>query len=166
VVELELCPSAWRPSLCREAKKIEALGELIEVTLAGVGYHPEETEQHPEYRYRSPCQGPVIGPGVRGIRTGPYRPPRQTEGAEDKNISRECSQTECRFSFRAKGRAAEVVFHMGESAAAGASSVGDINNDGVDDYSVWYGDAGSYSTELYLSSAKGWTSVAHSGGMK
>jgi hypothetical protein len=152
--------------LCKEAKKIEALGELIEVTLAGVGYHPETTKQHPQYRYRSPCDGPVIGPGVKGIRTGPYRPPRQAEGAEDKNLSRECSQTECRFSFRAKGRAADVVFPMGESASAGASSVGDINNDGVDDYSVWYGDAGGYSDELYLSSAKGWTSVAHSGGMK
>ncbi|MFL5349633.1 MAG: hypothetical protein ACJ8AT_32965 [Hyalangium sp.] len=151
--------------LCKEAKKIEALGELIEVTLAGVGYHPEETKQHPNYRYRSPCEGPVIGPGVMGIRTGPYRPPRQPEGAEDKNISRECSETECRFSFRATGRAADVVFRMGESASAGASSVGDINNDGVDDYSVWYGDAGVHSNELYLSSAKGWTSVAHSGGM-
>ena len=151
--------------LCQEAKKIEALGELIEVTLAGVGYHPEKTKQHPNYRYRSPCEGPVIGPGVMGIRTGAYRPPRQTEGEEDKNISRECSQTECRFSFRATGRAADVVFHMGESASAGASSVGDINNDGVDDYSVWYGDAGVHSNELYLSSAKGWTSVAHSGGM-
>jgi len=151
--------------LCKEAKRIEALGELIEVTLAGLGYHPEETEQHPQYRYRSPCEGPVIGPGVKGIRIGPYRPPRQTEEAEDKNISRECSQTECRFSFRAKGRAADVVFGMGESAAAGTSSVGDINNDGVDDYRVWYGDAGGHSTELYLSSAKGWTSVAHSGGL-
>jgi hypothetical protein len=100
-----------------------------------------------------------------GIRTGPYRPPRQTEEAEDKNISRACSQTECRFSFRAPGRATDVVFRMGESAAAGASSVGDINNDGVDDYSVWYGDAGIHSNELYLSSAKGWTSVAHSGGV-
>jgi len=151
--------------LCRETKKIEALGELIEVTLAGIGYHPEESEQHPRYRYRSPCQGHVIGPGVMGIRTGPYRPPRQTEEAEDKNISRKCTQTECRFSFRAKGRAAEVVFRMGESASARASSVGDINNDGVEDYSVWYGDAGGYSDELYLSSAKGWTSVAHSGGV-
>jgi hypothetical protein len=150
--------------LCEEAKKIEALGELIEVTLAGVGYHPEKLQQHPQYRYRSPCRGPVIGPGVMGIRTGPYRPPRQPEGAEDKNISQECSETECRFSFRAKGRATEVVFRMGESASARASSVGDINNDGVDDYAVWYGDAGGYSDELYLSSAKGWTSVAHSGG--
>jgi hypothetical protein len=151
--------------LCPEAKKIEALGELIEVTLAGTGYHPEETEQHPQYRYRSPCVGTVIGSGVMGIRIGPYRPPRQTEGEEDKNITRECSETECRFSLRAKGRAAEVVFPMGESASAGTSSVGDINNDGVDDYSVRYGDAGRFSKELYLSSAKGWTSVAHSGGI-
>lgn len=151
--------------LCAEAKKIEALGELIEVSLAGVGYHPEATEQHPNYRYRSPCEGPVIGPGVLGIRTGPYRPARQTEEAEDKNVSRECAQSKCRFSFRAPGRATEVVFHMGESAAAGASSVGDINHDGVDDYSVWYGDAGVHSNELYLSSAKGWTSVARTSGM-
>jgi hypothetical protein len=74
------------------------LGDLIEVTVRGGGYHSEQDVQHVVFLYRAPCNGMVFGSGTNGLHVGRY-----AKRATAAVITKACSDTSCTLSMPGGG---------------------------------------------------------------
>lgn len=143
--------------VCAGEQRIAPLGGLVEVTLRGVGYHPEETEQHVVFLYQAPCSGVVFGKRTNGPRVGRY-----SKRATAAVITKTCADTSCTLAMRLKGRATDFTLAHGAEAMDTGSlqPLGDLNRDGVMDYLLSWSDAGGGSTRLLVSATSGWGTAA------
>jgi hypothetical protein len=143
--------------LCHGGARIEPLGALMEASLRGVGYHPEETEQYLVFRYRAPCSGLVVGSTTRGLQVG-----RLPARAIEAQIDKRCDEGSCTLSMRLKGRVAQFTIRQGTERwnSGTLNPLGDLNRDGIMDYQLSWADPAGGSERLLVSTTSTWEAVA------